>query len=1090
MNLNNKRMFRKNLIIISLGLALSACGSDGAEEIIDIIEDPVVVIPDNSAPTISSTGSVTVKSGSEYSYTLSSADSDGDSLTLSASSLPAWLSFDEAMGVLSGTPADSDVGNHDITLTVSDGTAEITQTFTIAVTLVDAVNTAPVINSAAIETIEVGSAYSYTLAATDADADSLAMSATTIPAWLSFDDSTGILSGTPAESDIGEHAIILSVTDDTEAVTQEFIVAVTAVITEPTNNAPVVTSTAIVATEAGTDYTYTLVSTDADDDSLTMAATTLPEWLSFDEDTGILSGTSAAGDTGDHAVVLTVSDGSDEVTDSFTIAVSDYAPVITLVGLATINHDLGTDYVDEGATAVDTIDGTVTVITTGAVEATVGTYTLTYTAEDSAGNVATKSREVIVTEPGADEAPRDASEATVIISDGHNDWESWIEVNGSSQVIVDDNAAYDNVNEVTITASQFVAGYRPVDSVGAPIDMSASASTGTFEFDLKVTTAPVGTEEWFLKIESAAAATGDYSIFKDNGDHSAIELDVWQHYSFNLSDLAAAGLDLATIKNVMLFPAWGSNGGAVYQLDNFAFYPDGALEKEESTPGDSGDGATTTVGAGVDFEGPQLTWSSFDTDVVQYVANPVTTGINTSATAALFDVLEGNGEWIGALTQGITSFALDTSNCLVKMDVYKDTISDVHVKFQKNNGVNGDGIMWGSHGSVGVANTVVNQWETLTFDTCHWVGLAETDDIGALAIFPDKTAGRSQDTMNYIDNIMFTGGVIVQEGPTALVADPILAAGDVISLHTSGDVYGNITVNDWNPNWSQGGSISDATVAGKTVKKVDLVNYQGIEFATTDITGKATLHMSVYADSAAAFNVFVITGAGDVAVSTGPLVADAWNEIEVDLSATGSLSTASQIKFDGGTGQTLWLDNIYFHAGGDVVEGDFVAVGTPYDFEVAGLGGDFTWAVFENEANDALEFVANPSADAVNGSAIVAKITAKQAGQAWAGTETTAANTTPFTMDATNSIVKIMVYKSVISDVALKFSVGAGAQPEIKVANTKINEWEELTFDFTGYIGLPQSIGIDSMIVFPDFDGARAQDNVVYFDNITFGHNE
>jgi hypothetical protein len=93
-------------------------------------------------------------------------------------------------------------------------------------------------------------------------------------------------------------------------------------------------------------------------------------------------------------------------------------------------------------------------------------------------------------------------------------------------------------------------------------------------------------------------------------------------------------------------------------------------------------------------------------------------------------------------------------------------------------------------------------------------------------------------------------------------------------------------------------------------------------------------------------------------------------------------------------------------------------------------------------------------------------------------------------MDATNSIVKIMVYKSVISDVALKFSVGAAAQSEIKVANTKINEWEELTFDFTGRIGLAETINIDSVIVFPDFEASRASDTVSYFDNITFGHFE
>jgi hypothetical protein len=81
-----------------------------------------------------------------------------------------------------------------------------------------------------------------------------------------------------------------------------------------------------------------------------------------------------------------------------------------------------------------------------------------------------------------------------------------------------------------------------------------------------------------------------------------------------------------------------------------------------------------------------------------------------------------------------------------------------------------------------------------------------------------------------------------------------------------------------------------------------------------------------------------------------------------------------------------------------------------------------------------------------------------------------------------------MVYKSVISDVGIKFAIANdSAQPEIKVANTLVDQWEELTFDFSGYIGLVEAINIDQIIIFPDFDtNGRSQDNIVYFDNIRF----
>ena len=137
-----------------------------------------------------------------------------------------------------------------------------------------------------------------------------------------------------------------------------------------------------------------------------------------------------------------------------------------------------------------------------------------------------------------------------------------------------------------------------------------------------------------------------------------------------------------------------------------------------------------------------------------------------------------------------------------------------------------------------------------------------------------------------------------------------------------------------------------------------------------------------------------------------------------------------------------------------------------------------------------MEFVTNPGASGINTSSTVAKFTALQGGQPYAGVESEhGSDIGSFTFDESNKIVRIMVYKSVISDVGLKFSESNGeAQPEVKVANTKINEWEELTFDMSGSIGKGITGIIDQIIIFPDFQ-SRTSDNVVYFDNITFGSN-
>ena len=165
------------------------------------------------------------------------------------------------------------------------------------------------------------------------------------------------------------------------------------------------------------------------------------------------------------------------------------------------------------------------------------------------------------------------------------------------------------------------------------------------------------------------------------------------------------------------------------------------------------------------------------------------------------------------------------------------------------------------------------------------------------------------------------------------------------------------------------------------------------------------------------------------------------------------------------------------------------AQNAPIDFESGGNGANWTWTVFENDTNPPLEIVPNPDPSGANQSATVAKFTALQSGMPFAGCESMhGSDIGTFTLDSTNSTVRIMVWKSVISDVGIKFATfPGGSTGEIKVANTLTNQWEELTFNFASKIGEPSSTDIDQIIVFPDFDlSGRTGDNIVYFDNITF----
>jgi len=82
------------------------------------------------------------------------------------------------------------------------------------------------------------------------------------------------------------------------------------------------------------------------------------------------------------------------------VIVDKTPPVITLNGNQNITITKGDNYTELGATAIDDVDGNVNVTVSGEVDtSTVGTYTITYTAVDSAGNRATLSRTVNVIEP-------------------------------------------------------------------------------------------------------------------------------------------------------------------------------------------------------------------------------------------------------------------------------------------------------------------------------------------------------------------------------------------------------------------------------------------------------------------------------------------------------------------------------------------------------------------------------------------------------------------------------------------------------------------------------------------------------------------
>ncbi|MDW7693240.1 putative Ig domain-containing protein [Flammeovirgaceae bacterium SG7u.111] len=293
----------------------------------------------NDAPEFTSTPSTEVNEGDAYAYTLEVEDIDaGDEITLSAPTLPTWLSFNEFTGELKSiaNPDDAEVGSHDVLLKATDGDVEIEQSFSIVV--VNA-NDAPAFTSVPVTAATEEQPYSYTATAEDDDADAvLSFTGITIPDWMSFDAATGKLTGDPDDKEVkeGPYNVVLSVSDGiADAVDQEFTVTVTNV-----NDKPVITSAAITTASKDVLYEYTFTATDADGDDLTLSAS-IPVWLSFDASTGLLSGTPGLAQTGEYVVTLEATDGTATATQTFKLNVIDANNPPTSIALSGMTVEEG-----------------------------------------------------------------------------------------------------------------------------------------------------------------------------------------------------------------------------------------------------------------------------------------------------------------------------------------------------------------------------------------------------------------------------------------------------------------------------------------------------------------------------------------------------------------------------------------------------------------------------------------------------------------------------------------------------------------------------------------------------------------------------
>jgi streptogramin lyase len=256
-----------------------------------------------------STGGGTATAGTDYtaiSQTISWADGDGTPKTVLVPIL------DE------GRTAGKRTVN--LSLTSPGGGASLGGPVTGVLTILDN-DTPPGITSAAGASFTVGTAGSFTVTASGAPTPALSESGG-LPGGISFNPSTGVLSGTPASGSgriyrlqFTAHNII------TPDATQDFTLTVAQV--------PAFTNLSSTTFTAGAPGNFTIAASGFPVPTLSESAgDTLPGGVSFDATTGVLSGTPVPGSGKVYPLHFTATSGAGSVSQTFTLTV-DEAPAFS-----------------------------------------------------------------------------------------------------------------------------------------------------------------------------------------------------------------------------------------------------------------------------------------------------------------------------------------------------------------------------------------------------------------------------------------------------------------------------------------------------------------------------------------------------------------------------------------------------------------------------------------------------------------------------------------------------------------------------------------------------------------------------------------
>ena len=256
-------------------------------------------------------------------------------------SLPAGLSLNASTGAISGTPTGNVTGTINFTVTVTDSespkkTASANLSITITATTLKVTTTSLPVGS-------IGTAYSQTLAATGGITPyTWAVTVGSLPAGLTLNAATGVISGTPSGTFVGAVNFTVTVSDSETPTPQTASAALSITISV----APLsVTTTSLPGGVVNSVYAGATLQATGGIQPYSWAVTTgsLPAGLSLNSASGAISGTPTASGTFNFTVTVTDSETPTAKTATANLSIT-VNPAVSVTTTSLPAGVIGTSY--------------------------------------------------------------------------------------------------------------------------------------------------------------------------------------------------------------------------------------------------------------------------------------------------------------------------------------------------------------------------------------------------------------------------------------------------------------------------------------------------------------------------------------------------------------------------------------------------------------------------------------------------------------------------------------------------------------------------------------------------------------------------